>query len=77
MPAKLKIKVIELLKREKVSTYKLREQSELSTTTTYERLKTSHEGLQLGTLAKTITALEVLLERRVELDEILEIEWVD
>ncbi len=77
MPAKLKLKIADLLKRENISIYKLREQSELSTTTIYERIKTSHEGLQLGTLAKTITALEVLLERRVGLDEILEIEWVD
>jgi DNA-binding Xre family transcriptional regulator len=77
MPVKIKLKLAQLLEQEHISAYKLREQSELSTTTVYERLLTGHEGIQLSTLATAITALEVLLERRVKLEEVMELEWFD
>jgi hypothetical protein len=77
MSARFKIKLAEFMQRENITPYKLREQSELSTMTVYQRLLTGHDGVKLETLAKAISALEVLLERRIELSEVLELEWID
>ncbi len=77
MAARFKLKLAQLLEHENITPYKLREQSELSTMTVYQRLLKGHDGMKLETLAKAISALEVLLERRIDLSEVLELEWID
>ena len=40
-------------------------------------LQSKAKGLKFELLGRILTALEILLERRVQLEEILKIEWVD
>ena len=76
MPARLRWTLKETLERHGISAYKLVEQSELTKRTVYENLAQGKATrVDIKTLEKILSALEVLLERRVELEEIVRVEW--
>jgi DNA-binding Xre family transcriptional regulator len=76
MPARLRWTLKETLERHGISAYKLVEQSELSKRTVYENLVHGRASrVDLETLERVLSALEELLERPVELTEILFVEW--
>jgi DNA-binding Xre family transcriptional regulator len=78
MPARLRWTLKDTLERNGISVYKLVEQSELSKRTVYENLVHGKASrVDLETLERVLSALEELLERRVELAEILQVEWTD
>jgi len=78
MPARLRWTIKDTLERHGISTYKFVGQSELTKRTVYENLTQGKATrVNIKTLEKILSALEVLLERRVELEEIVRIEWED
>ncbi len=78
MPARLRWTLKETLERHGISVYKLVEQSELTKRTVYENLAQGKATrVDIKTLEKILSALEVLLERRVDLEEIVRVEWED
>lgn len=78
MPARLRWTLKETLERHGISVYKLVEQSELTKRTVYENLAQGKATrVDIKTLEKILYALEVLLERRVGLEEIVRVEWED
>ena len=78
MPARLHWTLKETLKRHGISVYKLVEQSELTKRTVYENLvQGKATRVDIKTLEKVLSALEVLLERRVGLEEVVQVEWED
>lgn len=78
MPAQLRWTLKETLQRHGISMYKLVEQSELTKRTVYENLAQGKATrVDVKTLEKILSALEVLLERKVEIEEVFVIDWVD
>ena len=78
MPARLHWTLKETLKSHGISVYKLVEQSELTKRTVYENLvQRKATRVDIKTLEKVLSALEVLLERRVGLEEVVQVEWED
>jgi DNA-binding Xre family transcriptional regulator len=78
MPAQLRWTLKETLQRHGISMYKLVEQSELTKRTVYENLAQGKATrVDVKTLEKILSALEVLLERRVEVEEVFVIDWVE
>ena len=78
MPARVTWNLQPLLEQHNISAYKLAEQADLHRATIYEDiLQSKAKGLKFELLGRILTALEILLERRVQLEEILKIEWVD
>lgn len=78
MPARLRWTLKETLERNGISVYKLVEQSELTKRTLYENLvQGKATRVDIKTLEKVLSALEVLLERRVRMEEVMQVEWDD
>jgi DNA-binding Xre family transcriptional regulator len=78
MPARVKWNIKPLLEKNNISPYMLAEQADLHRATVYEDiLKSRASGLKFEVLGRILSALEVLLERKVGLEEILEVEWKD
>ena len=78
MPARLRWTLKETLERNGISVYKLVEQSELTKRTLYENLvQGKATRVDIKTLEKVLSALEVLLERRVSMEEVMQVEWDD
>ena len=78
MPARVKWNIKPLLEQNNISPYMLAEQADLHRATVYEDiLKSRGSGLKFEVLGRILSALEVLLERKVGLEEILEVQWED
>jgi DNA-binding Xre family transcriptional regulator len=78
MPARLRWTLKDTLEKHGISVYKLVEQSELTKRTLYENLVHGNATrVDIKTLEKVLSALEVLLQRRVSLEEIVQVEWED
>jgi DNA-binding Xre family transcriptional regulator len=78
MPAQLRWTLKDTLQRHGISMYKLVEQSELTKRTVYENLAQGKATrVDVKTLEKILSALEVLLERKVEIEQVFVIDWVD
>jgi DNA-binding Xre family transcriptional regulator len=78
MPARLRWTLKDTLEKHGISVYKLVEQSELTKRTLYENLVHGNATrVDIKTLEKVLSALEVLLQRRVSLEEVVQVEWED
>lgn len=78
MPARLRWTLKDTFEKHGISVYKLVEQSELTKRTLYENLVHGNATrVDIKTLEKVLSALEVLLQRRVGLEEIVQVEWED
>lgn len=78
MPAKVRWNIKPLLEREGISGYVLAAQADLHRATIYEDLvKSKARGVKFDTLERVLSALEIILGRRVTLDEVLEVRWED
>jgi DNA-binding Xre family transcriptional regulator len=78
MPARVKWNIKPLLEKYKISPNMLAEQADLHRATIYEDiLKGQASGVKFEVLGRVLSALEVLLERKVGLEEILEVQWED
>jgi DNA-binding Xre family transcriptional regulator len=78
MPARVKWNIKPLLEKNSITAYTLAEQADLHRATVYEDiLKARASGLKFEVLGRILSALEVLLERKVGLEEIIEVEWED
>jgi DNA-binding Xre family transcriptional regulator len=76
MPSRVRWNIAPLLEREGISGYTLAAQADLHRATIYEDLMHGKaRGVKFDTLERVLDALEVLLERRVTLEEILEVQW--
>ena len=76
MPARVKWNIKPLLEKNNISPYMLAEQADLHRATIYEDILASQaSGVKFEVLGRVLSALEVLLERQVKLEEILEVQW--
>lgn len=78
MPSRVRWNIASLLEREGISGYTLAAQADLHRATIYEDLmKGQARGVKFETIERILDALEILLERRVALEEVLEVRWED